>query len=344
LIPTIEAILRVFNEHGNRKNKFKARLKFVLRQKGIDEFRRLVAAMRATLTAPPETFTIPTPVGPPPPAVISAARRGEGFPTEYQRWAQYNLQPQRDPEYSVVWIKLPAGTILSSQLRRLADLLERHGLAVARTTTSQNIVIPYAPVQKAEQIYNDLKALGLALPGARTISDVTACPGGTTCNLGITRSLTLAEVLTEHFAEEVDPQSLKINIKISGCPNSCGQHHIADIGLYGNARRIAGRQAPYYQLLLGGAVTAEEVHFARQVVAIPARRIPQALSALLEFYKQDRMPDEPFRIWVARTSDEAITARLEKFVDTSDASEDLFIDWGDREPFSLGLKRGECAA
>jgi len=344
LIPTIEAVLRVFKEHGNYKNKYKARMKFVLRAKGIEEFRRLVAEKRSHVTTPAETLTIPSPVAQPLVTLTPAPGSGNGASPEYERWAQHNLMPQRQPGYVVVWIKLPAGSILSGQFRGLADLLDRHHLSAVRIAISQDIVLPWVPAHKAKEIHSELRSLDLATPGALTIADVTGCPGATTCNLGITRSLTLAEELAKEFAGESDPEVKKIHIKISGCPNSCGQHHIADIGFYGNARRIGERQAPYYQLMLGGEVSDKGVRFARQVLPLPGKRIPQALHELLAFYKQDRRPGESFRSWAQRTPDEAIVKRLHAYADTAGEVEDLFIDWGDLETYSLKLGRGECAA
>ena len=344
LIPTMEAILRVFNAHGNRKNKYKARMKFVLREKGIEAFRRLVAEKRERVTTSAESITAPTPVRPPLVSLSPAVQSGKEASPEYERWARHNLQPQRQPGYGVVWIKLPVGTVFSQQLRGLAGLLEKHHLSVVRIAISQDIVIPWTPLERAKEVYEDLGALDLATPGARTIADVTGCPGATTCNLGITRSLTLADVLANELANETDPEILKISIKISGCPNSCGHHHIADIGFCGNARKIGKQQAPYYQLMLGGEVSASGVRFARQVAPLPGKRIPQAIRALLEFYTQARGPAESFRSWVQRTPDEAILSCLQKFIDTSEIEEDLFIDWGDQETYSLKLGRGEGAA
>jgi len=360
LIPTIEAILRVFKEHGNYKNKLKARMKFVLRAKGIEEFRKLVAEKRGQVTTPAEAMTVPSPASSPLIPLNAIARSGTGrgplwgspvgvhgqdaYATEYQRWAQHNLQPQRQSGFGLIWLKLAAGNIFSKQLRGLADVLDKFRLPVARIAISQDLVIPWAPLPRAKEIFHDLRALELATPGARTIADVTGCPGATTCNLGITRSLTLAEVLAEEFANYTDPEIKKLRIKISGCPNSCGQHHIADIGLYGNARRVGEQQVPYYQLMLGGEVSDRGVRFARQVIPLPAKRIPQALRALLELYQRDRQPLESFRAWVLRTPDAAITDHLQPFIDTADEPDDLFIDWGDREIYSLKLGRGECAA
>jgi len=361
LIPTIEAVLRVFNEHGNRQNKHKARMKFVLREKGIDEFRRLVAEKRALVKTPAEPAMLPTPVAPPLVNLLPAVSPSNGnghsdagperasatlaaARTEFEQWVRSNAQPQRQPGYAVVWIKLPAGTVLTAQLSGLADLLDRYKLGAVRIAVSQDLVIPYVPLQHLNAIHSDLRSLDLATPGARTIADVTGCPGATTCNLGITRSLTLSDVLAKEFASETDPEVQKIRIKISGCPNSCGHHHIADIGLYGNARKVEEKQAPFYQLMLGGEVSGDGVIFARQVVPVPAARIPQALRALIGFYQRERAAGEPFRSWSRRTSDEAIVSELRPFIDVSRDEADLFVDWGDQETYSLKLGRGECAA
>jgi len=344
LLPTIEAILRVFVETGNRKNKFKARMKFVLRDKGIEQFRHLVAEKRKISQAPAEVFTVASKIQPALVSIAPAPPANRAADPEYARWTEHNLMPQRQAGFGAVWIKLPAGTLFSHQMRGLADLLEKNRLTGVRTVINQNLVIPWVPFDRTRGLHDGLRELDLATPGARTISDVTGCPGATTCNLGITRSLTLAEVLSRELAGETDPEVLKIHIKISGCPNSCGQHHIADIGFYGNARKIGEQQAPFYQLMLGGQVGADGVRFARQVMPLPARPIPAVIREILAFYKEARQPGETFSAWTARIADEAIVSRLRPFADVQEPSEELFVDWGDTETYSLKLGRGECAA
>ena len=348
LLPTIEAILRVFTETGNRKNKLLARLKYVLRAKGIEEFRRLVAEKRKVSQAPAETFTMPSPIRPSlvtiAPTPLSSVTAETPSDPEYDRWAEHNLMSQRQTGYGAVWIKLPAGTLHSNQMRGLADVLEKNELSGVRIAVNQDLVIPWLPFDRVRAIYDELGALDLATPGARTISDVTGCPGATTCNLGITRSLTLADVLSRELDSYTDPEIQKLRIKISGCPNSCGHHHIADIGFYGNVRKVGERQAPYYQLLLGGRVNAAGVRFGRQIMSVPARPIPAIIRGLLEFYQTDRQPRETFSAWVTRTPDESIKARLQTFADVNSDSEDIFVDWGDTETYSLKLGRGECVA
>ncbi len=348
LLPTIEAVLRVFTETGNRKNKLMARLKFVLRAKGIEEFRRLVAEKRKVSQAPAETFTVPSPIKPSlvtiAPSPLSISTAGTQTDPEYDRWAEHNLMFQRQAGYGGVWVKLSAGTLHSNQMRHLADVLEKNKLTGVRIAVNQDLVIPWVPFDRVRAIYDGLRALDLATAGARTISDVTGCPGATTCNLGITRSLTLAEVLSRELNDYTDPEIQKLRIKISGCPNSCGHHHLADIGFYGNVRKIDDQQAPYYQLLLGGKVNADGVRFARQIMAVPARPIPAIIRELLSFYQQDRQAAETFTAWVARTPDKTIKERLLSLAEVTATSEDIFVDWGDTETYSLKLGRGECVA
>jgi sulfite reductase beta subunit-like hemoprotein len=348
LLPTIEAILRVFNETGNRKNKLMARMKFVLRAKGIEEFRRLVAEKRKVSQAPAEVFPVPSSIRPSlvtiAPAPLSSSAAETQSDSEYDRWAEHNLMSQRQTGYGAIWIKLPAGTFHSNQMRGLADVLEKNELSGVRIAVNQDLVIPWVPFDRVRAIYDELRGLDLAIPGARTISDVTGCPGATTCNLGITRSLTLADVLSRELDGYSDPQIQKLRIKISGCPNSCGHHHIADIGFYGNVRKIGEQQAPYYQLLLGGRVNADGVRFARQIMSVPARPIPAIIRELLAFYQTNRQPAETFSAWVSRTPDKAIKDRLQPLAEVTAATEDLFVDWGDTETYSLKLGRGECVA
>jgi sulfite reductase beta subunit-like hemoprotein len=348
LLPTIEAVLRVFTETGNRKNKLMARLKFVLRAKGIQEFRRLVAEKRKVSQAPAETFVVPSPIKPSlvtiAPAPLSSSAAETQNDPEYDRWAEHNLTSQRQAGYGAIWIKLPAGTFHSNQMQGLADVLEKNELSGVRIAVNQDLVIPWVPFDRARAIYDELRGLDLAIPGARTISDVTGCPGATTCNLGITRSLTLADVLSRELDGYTDPEIQRLRIKISGCPNSCGHHHIADIGFYGNVRKVGDQQAPYYQLLLGGRVNADGVRFARQIMSVPARPIPAIIRELLTFYQADRQPAETFAVWVSRTPDKAIKDRLHPLAEVTTATEDLFVDWGDTETYSLKLGRGECVA
>ncbi|HZU22266.1 MAG TPA: nitrite/sulfite reductase, partial [Terriglobales bacterium] len=345
LLPVIEATLRVFSEHGNRKNRHKARMKFVLREKGIDELRRLIEEKRKSSQLQPEILTVAAPMAQP---LVNIAKplpaRDAPASEHYQRWFASNVMPQRQPGYVAVWIKVAAGGIGSVQLRGLAEVLDLLRLPAVRIAILQDLVVPWVPSHRAQQLYTELERLELATPGARTIADVTGCPGATTCNLGITRSLTLAEELAALLADQDDPEVLKLRIKISGCPNSCGQHHIADIGLYGNSRKLDGRQAPFYQLMLGGQVTAQGVRFARQTLVVAARQVPQTIRALLSVYQAQRALNESFTAWLGRTPEEQLVSWLQPHAEPPPGSQEKFLDWGDSDHYSLQLGRGECAS
>jgi sulfite reductase beta subunit-like hemoprotein len=344
LLPTVEAVLRVFSENGNRKNKLKARMKFVLREKGIEEFKRLVAEKRKLVTTPPEVFEVVSPVGQPLVNISPAVNTNGHLSEAYETWAKTNLMSQKQPGYKTAWLKLPAGTISTEQFRGLADLLEKQSLPGVRIAINQNFVMPWIPAEKAKAVFEQLHALDLATPGARTIADVTGCPGATTCNLGITRSLTLADVLSRELAGQTDPAVQQLKIKISGCPNSCGQHHLGDIGFYGNVRKIGNKQAPFYQLLLGGEVNADGVKFGKQFMSLPAKQIPQVIRELVALYSSHRHDGESFRNWVERTSHKEIEEKLQPLVAAAGETADTFVDWGDMETYSLKLGRGECAS
>jgi sulfite reductase beta subunit-like hemoprotein len=344
LLPTVEAVLRVFSETGNRKNKLKARMKFVLREKGIEEFKRLVAEKRKSITTPAEVFKVESAISQPLVNIAPVSNTNGHLSEEYQAWSSYNLMSQKQAAYKTAWIKLPAGTITTDQFRGLADLLEKQSLPGVRIAILQNFVMPWIPAEKAKAVFEHLHALDLATPGARTIADVTGCPGATTCNLGITRSLTLADVLAKEFANESDPDVQKLRIKISGCPNSCGQHHLGDIGFYGNVRKVGDKQAPFYQLLLGGEVSERGVRFGKQFMSLPAKQIPQIIRELLALYKTERNHGEAFRDWVERIPHQEIHDHLQPFVAAAGETAETFVDWGDTETYSLKLGRGECAS
>jgi sulfite reductase beta subunit-like hemoprotein len=343
LLPLIEAILMVFNQHGNRQNKHKARLKFVLRERGLDEFRRMVSEKRQQVKTQPHRLESASPVLPPAQPLTVAPGALAIFENGAGRWRRQNVQAQSQPGFFTVWVKLLAGNIQASQMKGLASLMEVFGLPAVRVTITQNLVLPWVPQGGLQKLYHGLQKLELATPGAGTIADVTGCPGATTCNLGITRSLTLAEMLAGELANESDPEVQKIRIMISGCPNACGQHHLADIGFYGNARKAGERLIPYYQLMLGGKIAGENVQFARQVLALPARRIPQVVRQLIGYFQQERLPEESFHEWSRRVSDAQVAARLAPYLQVTEIEEEAFTDWGDQEKFSLKLGRGECS-
>ena len=348
LLPTVAAVVRVFDRHGNRENRNLARLKFLVKKLGIDAVRGLIVREREALRL---TTPFPAVSGwaerPPRPRPRDGASPGAGDPG-YARWRASNVFVQKQVGYAGVHIRLVRGDATAAQLRAVARVAREFGDGWARTSNQQNLVLRWVPVDALPLVYAALAAAGLALPGAERLIDVTSCPGADTCQLGITSSRGLALALSEMIERELpdlaDAQGLRI--KISGCPNSCGQHHIAAIGLYGGARKFHGEQAPTYQLLLGARLSGEAPRYAKPVARIPAREVPSAVKALLEAYRAERVADEPFDVFVDRVGAARLTTVLEPWTELPPSAEspDKYLDWGAAEPFTLQTGPGECAA
>ena len=187
---------------------------------------------------------------------------------------------------------------------------------------------------------------GLALPGARTVSDVTSCPGAFSCRLAVTASRGMADALTRSLESrpEIAARAPSLSIKISGCPNGCGQHYVAGIGLQGSVRKVAGRSVPQYHLYLGGGVGPETAVFGRLAAKVPARRVPEAVARLLELYGRERALDEAPESFLARVDLRRVETLLADLEKLDDARPDDFIDLGEDKPFEVQLSEGECAA
>src|SRR5687767_12526580 len=257
ILPLARAIGRVFARMGEKRNRNRARLKFLVQKLGIDEFRRIVREEVATMPEDtswrkhfdqiPRFEEKPAWKG----VQLNGARRPEGF----EEWANTNVYEQRQPGYAVATVTCPLGDLSSDQMRALADVSRRYAGGNARTTVEQNLVLRWVPYDKLIDLYNELKALRLEQPGAGSIVDVTACPGTDTCKLGIASSRGLAGELRNRLARksaQLNDAIRGLRIKVSGCFNSCGQHHVADIGFYGNSRNIGGYTVPHFQVMLGG--------------------------------------------------------------------------------------------
>jgi len=266
----------------------------------------------------------------------------------YRRWLKTNVRPQRQVGYTVVTVRLFLGDMTAKQMRDLAALSRSYSQGQLITTQWQDICLPWVQFENLRQLYDDLVRIELALPEAQRIQDITACPGADSCQIGVTSSRGLARALTELLERpEYKTEDLAgLRIKISGCPNSCGQHHIADIGFFGAARNLNGRLVPHYQLLVGGGFEDGRVHFGQPVLKIPAKHAPQALERLLQFYRRERLDQEPFRAFVQRVGIPALQHVLQKFTVVRPPSEEpeIYQDWGKTSEFSLGgIGQGECA-
>jgi sulfite reductase beta subunit-like hemoprotein len=356
LVSQCEAVVRVFNQYGNRKNKNMARLKFVVRERGFAWVREQIEKEYQDILTNggiPTPETIPDGFGgfqaAPPPLgsgdlLPVLGPNGHSNP-EYERWLETNIREQKQRGYAMVTVTVPQGNLTGAQMRGLAQISRNAGDGVLRVTVDQNLVIAYIPLRALPRVYAALRAIDLAAGGAHEIEDVTTCPGAYSCNLALTKSMTLGAALAEEVRGHSDPSVRRLTIKISGCPNSCGQHWIADIGFYGNARKIAGREVPYYQMLLGGGYDDGGImRFGTAVQSIPARLAPMAVRRVLEHFIENRLEGETFRDYVLRHKVETFRLMTNDLAKPAELFAEMYRDWGDEAEYSLQLGRGECAS
>jgi len=260
-----------------------------------------------------------------------------------------NVRPQRQPGFSTVVVRLPLGDVTAPQLRLLGDLALAYADGTARLTIAQNLVIRWVRTDEIPELYERLAAGALGGPGAGTIADATSCPGAESCKLAVTQSRGLARSLEEHLTARPRLAALapNLNLKASGCPNGCGQHHIAGIGFQGSVRRVGGKAVPQYFVMTGGEIEEGTVHFARTVSRVPARRVPDAVERLLRLYGSEGAPGESApaffrRIGAARQKE--LLLDLER-LSPEEARPDDFVDLGqDAETtFTVEATAGECA-
>ena len=245
------------------------------------------------------------------PLVRLPLARAEAAPG-FERWREGNVRAQKQPGFAAVTVRLVRGDITAAQFRGVADLARRFGDGMARLTIDQNLLLRFVPEAQVPAVHAGLAALGLATPDAGTIVDVTSCPGAESCNLAVTSSRELASDLSAKLdvTDPVVAQARELDIKLSGCPNSCGQHHIAAIGFHGGMRRVGGKVVPEYTLHLGGGVDGTGATFGRQVVKLPARRVADALVRLLKLYDAQKQAGEKALAFFRRVSDLEVKAAV----------------------------------
>jgi sulfite reductase (ferredoxin) len=271
--------------------------------------------------------------------------RPEGF----DEWLRTNVYQQRQAGYVTVTVALPLGDITSDQLRKLADIVRKYTRETIRTTVEQNFVIRWVSRKDLLDVYRDLQAAKLAQPGAGTVVDIVACPGTDTCKLGISSSRGLAAELRERLAAkswELDEAIRGLHIKVSGCFNSCGQHHVADLGFYGVSRNKHGYTVPHFQVLLGGQWTENAGAYGLAIGAAPSKRIPEVVERITGRYLAERLAGESFQNYVKRIGKAACKAMLEDLmaVPPHDVDPSYYVDWGDAREYTIGdLGVGECA-
>ncbi len=354
LLPMARAIGRVFARLGEKKNRNRARLKFVVAKLGIDEFRRLVLEERQSMPDDPSwrTFFDEIPSYSEKPGEKFVQLTTQKKPEGFERWEQTNVYQQRQAGYSVVTVTCPLGDLSAQQMRQLADISRRYAGGNVRTTVEQNLVLRWVPQNKVIDLYNELKSIGLGEAGAGSIVDVVACPGTDTCKLGIASSRGLAGELRTRLSEKavaMDKAVRDLRIKISGCFNSCGQHHIADIGFYGNSRNVGGYTVPHFQVMLGGQWTENAASYALALGAVPSKRIPELVTTLTDRYMKERNDEESFQAWCHRIGKKELKQIVDKFdvktvpAPPHDADPEFYSDWGDPRQYIMSVTTGECA-
>jgi sulfite reductase (ferredoxin) len=361
LLPLTQAIARVFARLGEKKNRNRARIKFLVQDLGIEKFRELVFEERKLLPFDPrwteyiEQARAEFQEAPLKPSSAENVELSQlvtignlnGDSEDFKRWLKFNLRPQRQPGYVTVTVALPLGDITANQLRSLADIIRRFTRETIRTTVEQNFAIRWVSKADLPELYKALHAAGLANIGAGALVDITSCPGTDTCKLGISSSRGLAAELRRQVEEknfESDEAVQKLHIKISGCFNSCGQHHVADLGFYGVSRKIAGHSVPHFQVVLGGQWEHNAGSYGLPVVAVPSKNIPKVVSRLTERYLSDRQPGEVFKDFVKRTGKAELKNMLEDLTRPPAGDHSFFSDWGDVREYTLGdMGDGECA-
>jgi sulfite reductase (ferredoxin) len=350
LLPTMQAISRVFARLGEKRNRARARMKFLIAQLGITEFRKLVLEERQKLSSDPRwtdyLFSVNDGEQSLKPGV---SLNGYQRPKEFDNWYKTNVYRQRQPGYVAATVTLPLGDASADQLRALADIARRFVKDTLRTTVEQNILFRWVSEADLPEFYQAIRAIGLGAADAATIVDVTACPGTDTCKLGIASSRGLARELRYRLGEkslELDEAVKNLRIKVSGCFNSCGQHHIADIGFYGINRNVKGFQVPHFQVILGGKFHDNAGEYGVPIAAVPSKRIPEAVISITEFYLRRRERNERFQDFVARIGKKAIKDLLQHLaqIPAHEVDRSYYSDWGDPREFTLSdMGIGECA-
>ena len=345
LIAICEALIRVFDRHGQRQNRYKARMKFLVDKLGFEKFYQLWKAEFDLIRSQNGHYQLP-PIMEAPchPAAAPRSWRREGATGAFANWLRYNVTRQKQSGFNMVTVKVPLGDLKTAEARSIADLCEKFSDGFIRISIQQNLSLRWIHEADLPALYEQLIKIGLAEGGAERIENIVACPGTDTCGLSLTSSKGFARTLSELFEPgNTDNDDLKgMDLKISGCQNACAQHQLAAIGFHGLGKKVHGRTAPFYEVYLGGSHT----QIGAQVVKIPAKRSPDAVRHLIDWYRNDRNEGESFQSFAGRMGRAKLKESLMPFTFLPSYEEDrsFYVDWGEDKDFTTeDLGPGECA-
>lgn len=358
LLPMAQAVSRVFARLGEKKNRAKARVKFLVKNLGTEAFTALVKEERAKLRTDPRWTaflerlhaTDETPIRPP--GVLSATAMAQ---EDFARWYRSNVQAQAQDGYATVQVNLPLGDMTSDQARGVAELMRAFTGDTLRTTVEQNVMFRWVSLADTPALFEGLRALKLHASGANTLSDITSCPGTDTCKLGISASRGLAGELRKRLTvvqggqvqnKALDPALEGLRIKTSGCFNSCGQHHVADLGFLGVSRNVGGRRVPHFQLVVGGEWQNNGGSYGLGIGAVPSKRVPEAVDRITQRFVSERHPEERFQDFIKRVGKAKVRSWIEDLTKVPKFDEDpsFYTDWGDTRVYTIGdMGVGECS-
>jgi len=345
IIPLMEGVIRVFDRHGERKSRAKARLKFLVKKIGVPAFRKLVEEEQKAIsqhTVFIDVSSYPATI----PAAVTAPEVTIEDTTTFDLWKATNLIPQKQEGYVAIGIKVLLGDFYTDKARLLADLIAQYAAGELRLTLRQNIVIPFVKEDLIPFFYQELKKLGFTETGYNKAVDITACPGTDTCNLGIASSTGIARELERVLKTEYPHylQNEDLVIKISGCMNACGQHNMANIGFQGMSVRTKDKlTVPALQVLLGGGNKGNgQAAFADKVVKIPSRRGPEALRRILNDFEA-KAKSATFQEYYAAQGEKYFYKLLTDLSSVDNLTQEDFIDWGEEENYVKAIGIGECA-
>jgi sulfite reductase (ferredoxin) len=346
VIPYIESIIRVFDRHGERNNRNKARLKFLVQKIGLEEVLRLAKIEKTANKV--KTFKVNRDAVPQPdaPEAVSFPGTTVANSLKYEQWLATNVFEQKQTGFYGVYVKVPVGDIHTPEARKLVEGINGLVADEIRITQNQGLLLKYARKEALPLLFNVLNDLQLAEPGFDSVADVTTCPGTDTCNLGISNSMTLSRVLEDVIYNEYEDliYNRDIKIKISGCMNSCGQHGLAHIGFHGSSLKADKRVLPSVQVLLGGGTVGDGVgRAADKVIKVPAKRATHVLRAVLDDYKTNAVGGETYHSYYDSKGKDYFYQLLKPLADLTNLQKDEFVDWGHQETFATAIGVGECA-